>query len=171
MALVYLSLGSNEDREFHIASCLDALSAQFGQIQLSSVYESESVGFKGEPFYNLVVAIETELSVGELNTCLKQIEDKHGRRRDVPRFSGRTLDVDILTYDNRVGEVDGVVLPRDEITENAFVLLPLAELAPEARHPELGQSYRHLWQAYDRNQRLWPVDFYWRGRLVSRCDG
>lgn len=168
MALVYLSLGSNEDREFHISSCLDALAAEFGQLQLSSVYESESVGFAGEPFYNLVVAIETELSLLALNQCLKTIEDKHGRRRDVPKFSGRTLDVDILTYDDKVGVHSGIRLPREEITENAFVLLPLAELAGEALHPELGLGYGVLWQQYSREQRLWSIDFYWRGTQISQ---
>jgi len=167
MALVYLSLGSNRERELNIGSCLDALQQQFGKLDISSVYESESVGFDGSAFYNLVVAIHTKMAVGELSRSLKTIEDQHGRNRQAPKFSSRTLDIDILTYDDCVGEFDAVHLPRDEITENAFVLLPLAELAGQALHPELKQSYAELWQGYSKAQKLWPVDFNWRGQKIS----
>ena len=168
MALVYLSLGSNIERERHIASALDALAAAFGELLISSVYESEAVGFDSENFFNLVVAIHTGLSVGELSQVLKSIEDEHGRSRQGPKFSARTLDIDILTHDDQVGRIDGVVLPRGEITKNAFVLQPLAEIAPEGRHPALGESYQSLWGKYDKtSQRLWAVDFSWHERLIS----
>ena len=84
-----------------------------------------------------------------LSTYLKALEDQHGRRRDTPRFSARTLDIDILTYDNVTGSVEGVLLPRQEILENAFVLWPLAELAPKEKHPVMGVSYAELWRSYD----------------------
>lgn len=170
MAQVFLSLGSNEDRRFHIQSCLTALKQAFGSLLLSSVYESESVGFKGDAFLNMVVAIDTELAVGPLSKALKSIEDEHGRRRDVPKFSGRTLDIDILTYDDAVGDFGGVVLPRDEITNNAFVLKPLAEIAGEQLHPVLMQGYAVLWQAYDRDQKLWSIDFEWQGQVISTAE-
>ncbi|MBB6521156.1 2-amino-4-hydroxy-6-hydroxymethyldihydropteridine diphosphokinase [Pseudoteredinibacter isoporae] len=169
MARVFLSLGSNEDREFHITSCLDALNRHFRILALSSVYESEAVGFSGEPFYNMVVEIETELDLAALNDSLKKIEDENGRRRDVPRFSGRTLDVDILLYDDVVGNVAGIELPREEITQNAFVLLPLAEIAAEDIHPTCQQSYAAMWQAYDKGQKLWPIDFNWQGKAISKA--
>ncbi|GAA6153827.1 2-amino-4-hydroxy-6-hydroxymethyldihydropteridine diphosphokinase [Pseudoteredinibacter isoporae] len=167
MARVFLSLGSNEDREFHITSCLDALNRHFHILALSSVYESEAVGFSGEPFYNMVVELETDLDLAALNESLKTIEDENGRRRDVPRFSGRTLDVDILLYDDIVGKVAGVELPREEITQNAFVLLPLAEIAAEDIHPVCEQSFAELWQNYDKAQKLWPIDFSWQGQVIS----
>lgn len=170
MAKVLLSLGSNEGREFHITSCLDALNSHFTILALSSVYESESVGFAGEPFYNMVVEIETDLELSALNESLKKIEDENGRRRDVPRFSGRTLDVDILLYDDLVGMVAGIELPREEITQNAFVLLPLAEIAPEGIHPVRQQSFAALWQSYDKAQKLWPIDFTWRGQVISKVE-
>lgn len=84
----------------------------------------------GDNFYNLVVGIETEFSVGELSSYLKALEDQNGRRRDCPRFSARTLDIDILTYDDAVGTIDGILLPRQETLENAFVLLPLQNWFP-----------------------------------------
>ena len=169
MARVFVSLGSNMNREHYIISGLDALQADFGELQLSSVYESESVGFDGDSFLNMVAVFLTELSVGELSAALKAIEDRNGRSRQGPKFSGRTLDIDILTYDGLIGDIDGVQLPRDEITRNAFVLWPLAELAPKERHPVLADSYQQLWQGYDKNcQKLWPVDFVWQGRKISR---
>ncbi len=163
MTTVYLSLGSNIDRERYIVAALDALAENFGDLRISSVYESEAVGFKGDSFFNLVVAIETQCSVGRLSAALKAIEDENGRTRQGPKFSGRTLDIDILTYGSAVGDVEGVELPRREITENAFVLWPLAEIAAGDLHPELQQSYEALWSAYDKSaQQLWVVEFKWR---------
>ncbi|EDM48001.1 2-amino-4-hydroxy-6-hydroxymethyldihydropteridine diphosphokinase [Marinobacter algicola] len=169
MARVYISIGSNIDREHYVTAALDALAGWFDEPLISSVYESESVGFDGSPFYNLVVGVDTDLSVAELSARFKQLEADNGRRRDVPKFSPRTLDLDILTYDLEVGRVDGVELPRGEILKNAFVLLPLAEIAPTAVHPVCGECYQVLWQAYDRDQKLWPVDFTWQGRRISQA--
>lgn len=167
LARVYLSLGSNVDRERHITAALEGLADEFGELAVSSVYESEAVGFDGENFLNLVVGIDTGRPVAELSSLLKQMEADNGRRRDTPKFSARTLDLDILTYDDLTGNIEGVELPRGEILRNAFVLLPLAEIAPDTRHPLDGRSYRQLWQAYERDQRLWAVPFTWRGRQVS----
>lgn len=162
MTKVYLSLGSNIDREANIASGLDALAREFGSVALSPVYESEAVGFDGEPFLNLVAAIETALSVGELASVLRRIEAEHGRVRGEKKFASRTLDIDILTYADAVGVVDGVELPRDEILKHAFVLKPLADLAPQERHPETGQRYQDLLEATHFSQQgLWQVPFSW----------
>lgn len=164
MTQVYLSLGSNLDREKNIVAGLDALAQQFGELHISRVYESESVGFNGSRFFNMVVSIKTEKSIAALSEALKKIEDDNGRVRTGPKYSPRTLDIDILTYDDFVGEQAGVQLPRGEIVENAFVLQPLAELAPDEIHPQLQISYADLWQAYDKSsQLLWPIDFAWRG--------
>lgn len=158
MAQVYVSIGSNIDKQKNIAGCLQSLADQFGALVLSPIYESEAVGFDGDNFYNLVARFETDLSVGQLNDALKAIEDEFGRERSGPKFSGRTLDIDILTYDDLVGEFDGVQLPRDEITKNAFVLLPLNDIAAEAVHPELQVTYGRLWFFFDKDsQNLWQV--------------
>ena len=159
MTQVFLGLGSNLDREKNIHAGLIALKNIFGDIVLSNVYESESVGFKGSHFYNLVVSLQTTLTIAELSEALKRIEDVNGRLRSGPKYSPRTLDIDILTYGDFVGVQAGVNLPRAEITENAFVLLPLAELAPNELHPRLKKSYADLWASYDQGaQKLWKID-------------
>lgn len=167
MARVFVSVGSNIEREHHIVMALDAMQEQFSALQVSSVYESEAVGFAGDHFFNLVAGFETGMAVGELSVCLRQIEKQNGRNRSTERFSARTLDIDILTYDDRTGLCDGILLPRPEILENAFVLLPLAEIAPSEQHPVEHKTYADLWRAYARKQNLWPVDFIWRGQKIS----
>jgi 2-amino-4-hydroxy-6-hydroxymethyldihydropteridine diphosphokinase len=162
MPRVFVSIGSNIEQTRHLLSCLRALEQHFGMLELSSVYESEAIGFDGDNFYNLVAGFECSLSVAELSALLRCIESENGRRRGGPRFSARTLDIDILTYGDQTGLIDGVALPRQEITENAFVLLPLAELAPDSRHPSNGKTYRTLWREFDQSsQKLWPIPFDW----------
>lgn len=158
MTQVFLGLGSNLDREKNIRAGLHALTNIFGDLKLSQVYESESVGFKGSNFYNLVASLQTDLTIAELSETLKKIEDENGRVRTGPKYSPRTLDIDILTYGDFVGVEAGVDLPRAEITENAFVLLPLSELVPDELHPHLKKSYTELWANYDKNvQALWKI--------------
>lgn len=163
MALIYLSLGSNIDREYHICAALDALATQFGALEVSTVYESIAVGFEGDSFYNLVVGINSQLSVGEITKILKHIEDCNGRDRSAPKFGPRSLDIDILTVDSLVGEIDGINLPRGEVLKNAFVLQPLAELAGDMPHPVTKITMAEHWLAFDKaSQKLWPVKFDWQ---------
>lgn len=170
MVTVALSIGSNVDAERHTRAALDALRARFGELVLSRVYESEAVGFDGSNFLNMAVALRTDLPLADLSRWLKELEDEHGRRRDQARFSDRTLDVDILTYDELAGEHAGMTLPRPEVLKHAFVLWPLSEVLPDGVHPGEGRTYRRLWHEFDRpGQRLWPIDFDWNGRPVSRA--
>lgn len=171
MARVTVSIGSNIEREHHVRACLDALAAAFGDLAISRVFESEPVGFEdGRNFYNLVVAFDSDWPVGELQAWCKRLEYANGRRQGSPKFSPRTLDIDLLTVGELTGDQDGVELPRDEILHHAFVLQPLAELLPEARHPLSGRTYRDHWAAFDdADQQLWAVDFHWAGRQVSRA--
>lgn len=163
MSEVILSLGSNIDRERNIRSALNALRADFGEVAISPVYESEAVGFQGEPFLNLVALIHTDLPVGELSRRLRALEADHGRVRGGGKtFSSRTLDIDILTCDDLAGVVDGVELPRDEILKHAFVLVPLADLRPEGMHPTERKTYRELLTERGfEGQKLWRINFPW----------
>ncbi len=160
MARVTVSIGSNIDRDNAIRAGVRELARRYGPLSLSTVYESEAVGFEGDNFYNLVAAFDCELPVGELAAELRAIEEENGRVRGAERFSSRTLDIDLLTYDGLSGEHDGVQLPREEITRNAFVLWPLAEICPDERYPLNGQRYAELWAAFDKtSQPLWPIAF------------
>jgi 2-amino-4-hydroxy-6-hydroxymethyldihydropteridine diphosphokinase len=148
MPRVWISVGSNIERERHVPAALDQLREHFGTLVVSPVYEAEAVGFDGDPFFNLVVGIETDRPPGELHRLMRVIEDRQGRQRSAAAYSSRTLDLDVLTYGDRVTDEGGKHLPRHEIVEYAFVLAPLADVAPSERHPELGETYARLWDDY-----------------------
>jgi 2-amino-4-hydroxy-6-hydroxymethyldihydropteridine diphosphokinase len=163
MTKVTLSLGSNINPVFNLMQAINSLEEIFDDVQQSSVYESKAIGFDGDNFLNLVALIDTDMSLGELVLSLKTIEDQQGRDRQALKLSGRTLDIDVLTYGDVISESYGVCVPRPEITENAFVLLPLAELMPKEIHPLLGRTYQELWADYDQSsQQIWKVDFDWK---------
>ncbi|HEC19517.1 MAG TPA: 2-amino-4-hydroxy-6-hydroxymethyldihydropteridine diphosphokinase [Gammaproteobacteria bacterium] len=162
MPRVFVGIGSNIDRERSIRAGVADLRQHFGELQLSSVYESEAVGFEGDAFYNLVAAFDIADSIEQVVAVLAEIEDRHGRVRNGERFAPRTLDIDLLLYGDAVITADNYHVPRDEIPRYAFVLWPLAELAPQAVHPELGETYSVLWEKFDkRNQHLRPIEFQW----------
>jgi 2-amino-4-hydroxy-6-hydroxymethyldihydropteridine diphosphokinase len=148
MARVYLSLGSNLEPRRYLPAAIAALRERFGDIVVSPAYRSKSVGFDGADFINLAVGLDTDLSPDALNDWLHALEDRHGRRRDVPRYADRTLDVDIVLYDERVIDGPGhLQIPRDEL-RHAFVLRPIADIAPRVRHPRSGLSMAELWAAF-----------------------
>jgi 2-amino-4-hydroxy-6-hydroxymethyldihydropteridine diphosphokinase len=162
MTILTLSLGSNTEAAHNIRKAVANLRQHFGELLCSSVYESEAVGFSGNNFINLVVILETGEELAEVILTLKHLEDSQGRVRTDPKFSGRTLDIDILTFGNEQGLVAGIELPRSEITKNAYVLCPLAEVAESNIDPASGETYGALWQAYAADQKLWRIDFDWK---------
>ncbi len=162
---VYLGLGSNVEREVHLCAGLDALDGLLREMRCSPVFESRAVGIKSGPFLNLVVTGYSDMPLGELDRRLKFIEADNGRY--APDRKGLPLDIDVLLYGDRVGNFDGLSLPRAEILKNAFVLWPLALLAPDGLHPGEQRSFADLWQAARINQQLWPVAFQWRGSELT----
>ena len=144
MAHVWVSIGSNIDRRQNIAHALDLLDARYGSLELSSVFESDAVGFDSAPFYNMVVGFNTEEQPSALQAQLHDIEADCGRVR-TKTLTARTLDLDLLLYDDLVIDNGRLVLPRDDITRYAFVLYPLAEIAPGERHPVSGRCYADHW--------------------------
>lgn len=162
MPRVYISIGSNIEPARHVRLAVMALHEFYGKLDISSVYESEAVGFEGDNFYNLVVGLDTQQDVNEVNRTLHDIEDRYGRERSGPRFSARRIDLDLLLYDDLVMAEGKLVLPREEILQNAFVLRPLAEIAAELVHPVEKQTIAALWQAFDKSQQqLAPIAFDW----------
>lgn len=160
MERVYLSLGSNVARERNIPRGLRALHERFGPLTVSTVYECPAVGFEGDDFYNLVAAFDSGEPVREVHAAIHAIEDRFGRDRDAPKFSPRTLDIDMLLYGDRILRDGRLVLPRPEIERVAFVLCPLAELAGTHLHPVRGEPYAVLWARFDGigAHELTPVD-------------
>jgi 2-amino-4-hydroxy-6-hydroxymethyldihydropteridine diphosphokinase len=159
MAQVYVSVGSNIDREQNIEAALQSLKEQYGALQLSSVYESDAVGFDSEPFYNLVLGFTTDEPPQIVQAELHRIEDRLGRQR-TGALSARTLDLDLLVYDDVVMSEGKLILPREDITRYAFVLGPLAEIAGTQRHPVSGECYADMWAAFDDSrQPLTRVDW------------
>jgi len=146
MARVYVGIGSNVDRELRIRQAIEALREAFGAIELSPVYDSVAVGFDGSNFLNLVAAFDSDLEVEAVAAVFREIEDRLGRDRSLPKFASRPIDLDILLYGDAIVDMPGIRIPRPEIVVNAFVLKPLQDIAPELLHPETGESFAGLWR-------------------------
>ena len=160
MAKIYISIGSNIDAANNIRLAIHALQDHYGKLILSSVYESEAVGFNGDNFLNLVAAVKTDEDVYTVAARLRTIEDKNGRDRSGPKFSSRTVDLDLLLYDDLILQKENLDIPRDEITKNAFVLLPLDEIASQLIHPITGKTMCEHWLDFDKeSQKLWAIEF------------
>jgi len=158
MANIFISIGSNVNKESNIVNSIKTLKAYFLDLTCSAVFESESVGFDGHNFYNLVARANTDMSLEDVCVLLKKIERDNGRLPSDKKFSPRTLDLDLLFFDDVICD-NPAQLPRDEITKNAFVLWPLVEIAPEFVHPINKMPISDIWQKYDKTQqKLWKVE-------------
>lgn len=159
MFTAFLGLGSNIDAPANIRSAMTALEDRFEAVAFSPVYRSAAKGFEGDDFLNLAARIETDLPPLGLAAWLHELEDRHGRDRSVPRWSSRTLDVDILLFGDLWLRSPALEIPRLEITTFAHVLKPLADLEPDLLHPVEGKSLGELWAAFPRqNLELEPAD-------------
>jgi 2-amino-4-hydroxy-6-hydroxymethyldihydropteridine diphosphokinase len=140
---VVFDLGSNIDREASLANALERLSEHFELRRCSSVYCSVPVGMANQPdYYNISLEVEARQSPEEIRTLLRGIEDAMGRNRAVPKYGPRNIDIDILLYGELVDEERQ--LPHPQTSEQLFVVMPLAELYPEEKHPVTGQTWAEL---------------------------
>jgi len=151
MTTGYISIGSNIDKEKHIPSSIRALQDAFGELDVSSLYQTAAMVFEGDDFYNLIVRFNTDLEARQVGKMLRQIELDHGRSRNSQKFSSRTLDLDLILFGDQVIHDGRLQIPRDEIEKYAFVLEPLAEIAGEETHPVSGKSYRQMWDEFDKS--------------------
>lgn len=159
MARVYISIGSNIEVSKNIPSSVKALSDHFGELDISSVYETKAVGFDGDDFHNLVVGFDTDESPLEISRVLKRIEAEHERTRGKEKFESRTLDLDQLLYGDLVMQMEGVNIPHPDILRYNFVLKPLAELAADAEHPEEEKTAGELWQSFEEQGEMKVVGY------------
>ena len=161
MGTAYLSLGSNIAPTQNLSQAMHALRERFGTVQLSPVYRTGAIGFDGADFLNAAAVLESDLDAHALNDWLHALEAAHGRDRSGPRFNDRTLDIDIVFYDDLVLEGAGnLQVPRDEL-RHAFVLKPLADIAPAFHDPVSGKTLAALWEAhpdYGREFDSVPID-------------
>ncbi|MFS8138409.1 MAG: 2-amino-4-hydroxy-6-hydroxymethyldihydropteridine diphosphokinase [Thermomonas sp.] len=148
MGRAYLSLGSNMNAQANLRSAIRALRDRFGEIVLSRAYVFPAVGFEGGDFLNAAAVIDSDLDPYALNDWLHALEDAHGRDRCGPRFSDRPLDIDIVFYDDLILEGPGhLQIPRDEL-RHAFVLRPLADIAPDFIDPGSTKTLSELWRTH-----------------------
>jgi len=168
----WVSLGSNHDRHFQISRALDELAERFGSLIVSEVYETQPVGIQVKecaPFYNLIAGFETHLSPGELNRIFKIIEGdaKYLLPEDQSVYV-RALDLDLVTHGDAYGCIEGVELPYRQLFKHDFVLLPLAELAPDELAPGRPETFAQLWKQHAHpEQSMHKVDFTWQNQQIS----
>lgn len=148
MAEVYVAAGSNIEPQQHLARALDELEQAFGELAISPAYRNRAVGFEGADFINLVVGFHTDDSLAQVKQTLERIEELCGRPSGAPKWAPRTMDLDILMYDQVVSDTPGLLVPRPDLLRRAFMLKPLADIAPELRHPTQHRSIGELWAAF-----------------------
>ena len=159
MVQVYVGFGSNIDKYDSIRRGLVRLAEFYPELVMSAVYESIPFGFEAENFYNLVIGFTTADSVERVAENLKQIENDSGRHDGTGKKSVRTLDIDLLIYGDLVLQTDTIRVPREDIVNYSFVLKPLAEIAPEMRHPVTGCTYEQHWVEFSGSKdNLWKVE-------------
>ncbi|MBV1909923.1 MAG: 2-amino-4-hydroxy-6-hydroxymethyldihydropteridine diphosphokinase [Kangiellaceae bacterium] len=183
MVDIYIGIGSNIEPHHNVKKALEVLEQALPSIEFSRVFESKAVGFEGENFLNLVARFNSrdvinsqtssDLSKLELSSnlnsgkhslnsviqLLKELESQLGRVKGSKKFSDRLIDIDVLLWGDL--QLDSPIeLPRGEILQNAYVLWPLSELAPNMIHPGTSESYQALWSKFDKSkQQLNPVQF------------
>jgi 2-amino-4-hydroxy-6-hydroxymethyldihydropteridine diphosphokinase len=148
---VYVAAGSNVEPERHMGQAVAELERAFPGVRFSSWYRNRAVGFDGADFINLVAGFATALPVHAVLERLHAIETRCGRPRDAPRWAPRSMDLDVLLYGGLVCEEPGLKLPRPDLVKRAYMLGPLAELAPGVVHPTTGLTVGELWHRFDRD--------------------
>ena len=189
MVAVFIGIGSNIEPQKNISNALALLPSMFPSIVFSRIFESEAIGFKGDNFLNLVARFDSididsididsnDFDANDLDSKytgggsnsdpietltllvkkLKVIENRLGRKQGDKKFSARSIDIDVLLFGDLQTKSPNQ-LPRSEILENAYVLWPLAELAPDLKHPGSDKSYAEYWNEFDKSlQKLVPID-------------
>lgn len=150
MAKIYLGLGSNIEAQKNLRLGIRELGQRFGTLEMSDIYLSKAVGFDGDDFLNLVIGLDSEQSASEIHQAIEDIHAMAGRQRGESRYSARTLDIDLLLYGDLILDAPPIRVPRADILKYSFVLGPLAEIAPDLRHPQTGKLIADHWAEFDK---------------------
>lgn len=165
---VVIGIGSNVDQEKNITTALNALEKKYGLLECSPVYKSaaktNNTPEKNRLYYNLVVSFNSQEDIVTCKQNLREIEAAQGRLRNHADVS---CDLDLLLYGETCTTIENIQIPHSDITQCDYVLRPLADLIPEAEHPQLRKNYKHLWQSFAKHTTLEPVDFKWGKTLLS----
>lgn len=171
MTQVFLGLGSNIEPEAHLELAVAELSRRYGRVSLSRVYRSRAIGFDGPDFLNMVARLETRKSPRRITAGIESIHRLAKRERNGDGFHSRTLDIDLLLYDGLIVNEPGLELPRPDVLQYAFVLRPLAELAPALTHPLTGRTLAEHWRELEPfAPPLSPVEVDFVGAPVTSRD-
>jgi 2-amino-4-hydroxy-6-hydroxymethyldihydropteridine diphosphokinase len=146
---VYVAAGSNIEPKQNLRTAINALKRRLGEVQVSRAYRNKAVGFEGPEFINLVIGFKADLTLTEVLAVLQAVEGLCGRARKAPKFEPRTMDLDLLIYGDMVCATHAITLPRPHLVKRAYMLGPLAELAPGLVHPTLHKTIGELWQEFD----------------------
>ena len=158
MPEVYVAAGSNVAPERNLAQAVAAIAREFPGAVFSAWYRNRALGFAGEDFINLVAGFDTPLPVGAVLAKLHAIETACGRPRGAPRWAPRSMDLDVLLYGGLVCDEPGLKLPRPDLLKRAYMLGPLAQLAPQVVHPTAQLTIGELWRRFDQSAHpLLPV--------------
>ena len=158
MTQVYVAAGSNVEPLANLRRALAELGRHY-RLTCSPAYKNKAVGFEGEDFVNLVVGFQTDDSIDAVIAHLHEAEAVCGRPRAAPKWAPRTMDLDLLLYGNRISDEPGRQLPRPDLLRRAYMLRPLAELAPTLVHPTASKTMRELWREFPGDHAMVPVTF------------
>jgi 2-amino-4-hydroxy-6-hydroxymethyldihydropteridine diphosphokinase len=150
MPRVFVAAGSNVDPEGNLAMAAREMARAFPDIRFSPWYRNRAVGFEGEDFINFVTGFTTDLPIRDVQARLQAIEEQCGRPRGAPRWAPRAMDLDILLCDDLVCDEPGLKIPRPDLLKRAYMLGPMADLAPQVMHPTEHVTIGELWQRFDR---------------------
>ncbi|MEO7807447.1 MAG: 2-amino-4-hydroxy-6-hydroxymethyldihydropteridine diphosphokinase [Steroidobacteraceae bacterium] len=150
MPHVYVAGGSNIAAEENILRAAAELRTAFPGARFSACYANAAVGFSGDEFINFVVELPTPRSLADVIHELRRIETLCGRPRNAPRWAPRSMDLDVLLYDDLVLTNADVKLPRPDLLTRPYMLGPMAQIAPQVLHPTVKRSIGELWEDFDR---------------------
>jgi 2-amino-4-hydroxy-6-hydroxymethyldihydropteridine diphosphokinase len=156
---VFVAAGSNVEPVKNLRLALDELERSFAPLNVSPAYRNKAFGFEGEDFINLVVGFESSDDLYRVRERLQEIEARCGRPREAPKWAPRSMDLDILLYGDEVRSEPGLILPRPDLVKRAYMLKPIADIAPDFMHPTLHKSMRELWNDFaDKDHAMTEVE-------------